>query len=268
MRVLITGAAGHIGSVLADRLSSQHDLVGLDLHSPSTHFPGVFLTGDCAEPEVAGNAVRGVDAVVHLAGVPHEADLPTILHSHVETTAALLDAMVQSQVRRMVYASSNHAVGMVERASLVGTDTPTRPDTFYGVGKVAAEALLSLYSDRYGLSCVAMRIGSFLEAPVTRRHLSTWLSYGDCAAMVRAALEADFEGYRAIFGISANRDRWWELEPGRALGYEPRDDAADYEASIPAREDDHLEAQHVGGEYATAAHGRRPFDATTGGETR
>jgi uronate dehydrogenase len=117
-----------------------------------------------------------VDAVVHLASIPTEAPLPRILESHVVTTAALLDAMVEHGVPRIVYASSNHAVGHTPRSARLGTDARPRPDTFYGVGKVAAEAVLSLYADRYGIDAVAARIGSFLPHPETRRHLSTWLS--------------------------------------------------------------------------------------------
>ena len=260
MRVLITGAAGHIGSVLTGGLATEHELRGLDLVQPDFAFPGEFTIGDCADPSVAAAAVNGVDAVVHLAGVPSESPLPTILHGHVIGTAALLDAMAQSGARRMVYASSNHAVGMTPRNEVIGPGTPPRPDTFYGVGKVAAEALLSLYADRYGISSVAMRIGSFLERPETRRALSTWLSYDDCVRMVRASLRADFDGVRVIYGISANTDAWWDLQAGHALGYEPVDDAAAFAADIPDRPEDEAEAARVGGPFATDLYDRRPFE--------
>jgi len=259
MRVLLTGAAGSIGTVLAAGLQPHHELRGLDLREPENAFAAGAVVGDCADPDVAAQAVAGMDAVVHLAGVPTESDLPTILHSHVETTAALLDAMVQSGVRRMVYASSNHAVGMHPRTQRLGVDVAMRPDTFYGVGKVAAEALLSLYADRYGISSVAMRIGSFLEAPQTRRHLATWLSHDDCVRMVSAALTADLDGYYPVYGISANRDAWWDLEPGRAIGYVPHDDAAAFDAPDPGP-DDAIEGARVGGPYATAAYDRHPFE--------
>ncbi len=259
MLVLITGAAGHIGSVLTSRLADDHELRGLDVVEPETGYPGDFVLGDCADPRVSARAVDGVDAVVHLAGVATESDLPTSLHSHVLTTAALLDAMVSSGVGRMVYASSNHAVGMTPRQEPLGVDVPTRPDTFYGVGKVAAEALLSLYADRYGISSVAMRIGSFLAAPQTKRALSTWLSYDDCARMVRAALTADVAGFNIVYGISANTDAWWDLEPGRALGYHPADDAGLAAESLPEREEDAVESERVGGPFATEQYDRRPF---------
>ena len=196
-------------------------------------------------------AEQPLDAVVHLAGNPDEASLPDSLTSHVVTTAALLDAMVEHDVRRFVYASSNHAVGRTPRRDLLTVDTRPRPDTFYGVGKVAAEAVMSLYADRYGIDAVACRIGSFLPEPETLRHLSTWLSHDDCVRMVDAALTATAPGFAALYGISANTRAWWDLEPGRALGYEPQDDAEEFAASITARPTDESDAAHVGGPMAT-----------------
>ncbi|MEJ7706627.1 MAG: NAD(P)-dependent oxidoreductase [Nocardioidaceae bacterium] len=267
MRVAITGASGHIGSVLCARLSDTHELRGCDVRPPQPEVEawcrGGFVIGDCARPAVAAEAVEGVQAVVHLAGVPTEADLPTILHTHVETTAALLDAMVQFGIDRMVYASSNHAVGMTPRTERLDADVRPRPDTFYGVGKVAAEALLSLYADRHSISSVAMRIGSFLETPETQRNLSTWLSYDDCVSMVQAALVADVKGFAPIYGISANSSAWWDLDPGRSIGYQPEDDAADYAGRLPDRIEDAAEAAHVGGPFATSTFDSRPFPDQT-----
>lgn len=259
MRVLITGAAGHIGSVLASRLTDEHELRGVDLVAVDD-FPGEFIVADCADPGVTRRAVDGMHAVIHLAGIATEAPLPASLHSHVETTAALLDAMVHFGVRRMVYASSNHAVGMTPRVDRLPVETRPRPDTFYGVGKVAAEAVLSLYADRYGVSSVAMRIGSFLERPETRRGLATWLSYDDCERMVRAALTAPLAGYQPIYGVSANTAGWWDLEPGRSIGYDPLDDAELFADSIVSRPSDEAEADRVGGPLATEQFDRRPFE--------
>jgi uronate dehydrogenase len=256
MRVLVTGAAGSIGQVLAAGLAAAgHQVVGFDLVPAPEGTDLAWHVGDCTDPD-AVDAVVGtqpLDAVVHLAGHPDELDLPGSLASHVVTTAALLDAMVAHRVPRMVYASSNHAVGRTPRRELVGVDARPRPDTFYGVGKVAAEAVLSLYADRYGLDVVACRIGSFLARPETRRNLSTWLSHDDCVRMFLAALTTPAPGFAVLFGISANTDAWWDLEPGRALGYEPQDDAATYADSIPARAEDEAEGTYVGGPFATEA---------------
>ena len=260
MRVLVTGICGAIGSVLADGLAPEFQLRGLDLRSPTDGGVDDVRRGDCADPAIADDAVRGVDAVVHLAGIPSEASLPEILRGHVCGTAALLDAMVRHDVSRMVYASSNHATGMTPRVESLPATAPPRPDTLYGVGKVAGEALLSLYADRYGISAVALRIGSFLPRPTSRRHLSTWLSHDACVALVRAALLADVDGVATVWGISANRDAWWDRSAGDRIGYHPRDDAARYEAEIPDGPDDAEEAARVGGPLTSAAAARPAFD--------
>ena len=256
MRVLVTGAAGSIGRVVVPGLLDLgHEVIGVDLVGPPSDGgdPGVeWHLADCADPAAveAVLAATRVAAVVHLAGHPDEASLPDSLVSHVHTTAALMDAMVAHGVTRLVYASSNHAVGMVPRTETVGAGTRPRPDTFYGVGKVAAEAVMSLYADRHGIDAVACRIGSFLERPLTRRHLATWLSHDDCVRMVQAALEAQSPGFAVLYGISANTAAWWDLEPGRALGYEPRDDAEAWADQLAGRPEDEAEAARVGGPFA------------------
>ena len=253
MRVLVTGAAGSIGRTVTLGLCDRdHEVVGLDLVPEPEGFTGTWHTVDCSDPD-AGEAVfaaERLDAVVHLAGHPDEGSLPASLTSHVVTTAALLDAMVAHRVSRIVYASSNHAVGRTPRRELVSDDALPRPDTFYGVSKVAAEALLALYADRYAVDAVACRIGSFLEEPATLRALSTWLSPDDCVRMVEAALTAPAPGFAIVYGISANTRAWWDLEPGRRLGYEPLDDAEAFAARIPDRPEDEAEAAYVGGPFA------------------
>ncbi|HSS68214.1 MAG TPA: NAD(P)-dependent oxidoreductase [Nocardioidaceae bacterium] len=268
MRVLVTGASGRIGSVLCPALSGDHEVRGLDIVAPHYDFPGELVVGDCSDPGVALDAVAGVDAVVHLAGYPSETDLPEILRGHVLATAALLEAMVTHGARRMVFASSNHAVGRTPRSPLLAVDTRPRPDTLYGVGKVAGEALLSLYADRGGIDAVAIRIGSFRPRPSTRRELSTWLSHDDGVRLFEAALSADVDGLAVIYGVSANRDGWWDLAPARALGYEPLDDAAAYETQIAAGPDDAAEAAYVGGPYANPDEAVPAFPASMDKEGR
>lgn len=274
MRVLITGAAGSIGSVICSGLIDRgYDVVGLDRMVEPEGFPGSWFTADCADPDAVAavfeNATEngGLEAVVHLAGIPHETALPEQLESHVVTTAALLDAMVDHGVNRIVYASSNHAVGRAERKTVpppgLGVGVQPRPDTFYGVAKVAAEALLRLYVDRYGLDAITMRIGSFLPQPETRRHLSTWLSHDDAVRMVDACLTAPDAGFAILYGISANTRSWWDLEPGRSLGYHPEDDAERFSATVeegaPSQADE-VEARHVGGPFVTETFFRPALD--------
>lgn len=265
MRILVTGSLGSIGQVVVPGLAGlDHEVAGADIAA------GAEYTVDCTDPDAVEAMVADArpDGIVHLAGIADETSLPDALASHVLSTAALLDAMVAHDVRRIVYASSNHAVGRTPargpdgRQVLIGADAAPRPDTFYGVGKVAAEALLSLYADRHGIDAVSCRIGSFRPRPETRRTLSTWLSHGDAVAMVAAALTAPAPGFAVLYGISANSRAWWDLEPGRALGYHPRDNAEDYAAQIetaPVSDQDRREAGHVGGPFATSEFERPAF---------
>ncbi|WP_210650383.1 NAD(P)-dependent oxidoreductase [Nocardioides sp. SYSU D00065] len=256
MRVLVAGAAGSLGRVVTVGLAEHgHEVVGLDLVPPPEGTTFAWHEADCADADAVAAvfAEERLDAVVHLAGVPEERSLPEELTSHVVTTAALLDAMVAHDVPRLVYASSNHAVGRTPRADGELTEHALpRPDTYYGVAKVAAEALMRLFADRHGIDAVSCRIGSFLEEPTSVRNLSTWLSHDDGVRMVEAALTAPAPGYAVLYGISANTRAWWDLEPGRRLGYEPQDDAERFADRIEPGPQDEAEAQFVGGPYATA----------------
>ena len=260
MKVLVTGAAGSIGKVVCSGLIDRgYDVVGLDRTPSPSGFEGGWFTGDCADKDAVQHAFdeyAALEGVVHLAGYPGEASLPEELESHVHTTAALLDAMVDHGVRRIVYASSNHAVGRTPRRDELGVDAPPRPDTFYGVAKVAAEALLRLYVDRYGIDAVALRIGSFQPQPETVRQLSTWLSHDDAVRLVDAALSAPDPGYAVVYGISKNTRGWWDLAPGRALGYEPQDDAEMFASAVAEGPDDRAENAFVGGPFVDASHHR------------
>ena len=259
LRVLVTGAAGSIGRVLTPGLTDRgHEVVGLDVVPPMEGDDRPWYVVDCTDPDAvrAVFAEERLDAVVHLAGNPGEDSLSASLTSHVVTTAALLDAAVAHDVPRFVYASSNHAVGRTPRSDLLTVETRPRPDTFYGVGKVAAEALLSLYNDRYGIDALACRIGSFQPEPASVRQLSTWLSHDDCVRMFEACLTAPAPGYAVLYGISANTRAWWDLEPGRALGYQPMDDAEEFADRVAPGADDAAEAGHVGGPFTSETYYR------------
>jgi uronate dehydrogenase len=268
MRVLVTGAAGSIGRVLTAGLQDRgHEVAGLDLVPAPEGFEHAWHTADCADPDAVDDvfaAEPGLEAVVHMAGHPDELSLPDSLTSHVVTTAALLDAMVEHGVRRFVYGGSNHAVGRTPRAGLpdglLPVETRLRPDTFYGVAKAAAESLLSLYADRHGLDVVSCRIGSFLPEPTSVRSLATWLSHDDCVRMVDAALTAPAPGFAVLHGISANTRGWWDLAPGRALGYEPLDDAEAWADRVEPGPEDAADNAHVGGPFLAESMERPALD--------
>ncbi|CAN5822462.1 hypothetical protein BH20ACT6_BH20ACT6_01030 [soil metagenome] len=278
MDVLVTGAAGSIGRSVSIGLSDLGWRVhGLDRVEPPDDLAAAGISwqrGDLLDDAVTESAVRDVDAVVHLASSPSEAALPACLESHVHTTAGLLDAMVRHDVGRLVYASSNHAVGLHRRDDLAGgllrVDVAPRPDSNYGVAKVAAEALLQRAADRHRIATFALRIGSFLDRPTTRRQLSSWLSPADAVRLVHACLTADLSAlerpdhrtglHTVVHGVSANGRGWWDLAPGRAIGYHPVDDAEAYAGDIPEREEDAAEVGVVGGPMATVGADRPALD--------
>jgi nucleoside-diphosphate-sugar epimerase len=131
-------------------------------------------------------------------------------------------------VPRVVFASSNHAAGFHPAVDPVPDDLPTRPDTLYGVAKVTGEALGSLYHDRYGLDVVCLRIGTCFEEPTDARALGTWLSPGDVARLVDAAVTVRAPGFRVVWGVSDNARRRWSLTGACELGYRSSDDAEVY----------------------------------------
>jgi uronate dehydrogenase len=260
VRVALAGAAGRIGRVVRTGLAARgHEVLALDV----ARADGV-VSVDVGDTAALSPLLAGYDAVVHLASSAGETSFETALDTHLRVTHSVLEAMRSARVPRLVYASSNHAVGFSPRADRVSVDIRPRPDTFYGVGKAGCEALCSLYVDRYRFQIACLRIGSFEEIPQTRRHLSTWLSPADAVRLVEACLTAPALTYAVVYGISANTRGWWDLGPGRALGYHPEDDAdvyADQIVAIPETDDDRFDALHVGGDFcrpSASVDGRTP----------
>jgi uronate dehydrogenase len=235
-KVLVTGAAGLIGRTACAGLAARGWKVrGLD-SVPLDGVDGLAdppVVADIRDAEAVRKATAGVDAVVHLAGIPTEAPFEDILASNIEGTFRVFDAARREDVRRIVYASSNHAVGYTPRTALVTVDVPPRPDSYYGVSKVFGEALGRLLVDRYGMEVVCLRIGGWKQYPETVRDLSTWISPADGVRLLAAALTAPDVGFAVVYGISANTRAWWDLAPARALGYLSVDDAEDYADRIP-----------------------------------
>ncbi len=265
MTVLLTGARGRIGSSLAASLPGYGwQLRGFDRQ------PGEAgqLVGELTDPAALDLAMAGVEAVVHLAGQPTEAPWPVIREANIEGSYQLFEAARRAGVRRVVLASSNHAVGFTPRGPQpLAADTPARPDTLYGVSKVFGEALGRYYCDRYGFQVACLRIGTFAEQPPDQRSLATWLAPADCARLVDACLRSTSLSYAEIWGISANRDRWWSLAAGEQLGYRPAEDASLF-APVPAAGDEHrpAAADLVGGKFTGAAFGIDEIAQLTGGE--
>ena len=252
MTVLLTGAAGAIGTALRERLPAAgwavrsfdrmpvdgtrvgRGQIGTDLGDNGWAEAGAdAVVGDVADPADLDAAMTDVSAVVHLAGQPTEAPWPVIRDANIEGTFQVFEAARRHGVRRVVYASSNHAVGFTPVRPDLAADLAPRPDTLYGLSKVFGEALGRYYVDRYGMQVACLRIGTFAPRPPDRRSLSTWLSPDDCARLVDACLRAPHLAFALVWGISANTRRTWSLEEGLRLGYRPRDDAERYLDQVP-----------------------------------
>ena len=258
MSVLLTGSQGRIGSALAERLPALGwQLRGFD------RVAGADVVGELTDPAALDRAMSGVEAVVHLAGQPTEAPWPVIRESNIEGCYQLFEAARRAGVRRVVYASSNHAVGFTPRQPTeLPPDTPPRPDTLYGVSKVFGEALARYYCDRYGFTVACLRIGTFGSRPPDHRSMASWLSPADCATLVDRCLRSPDLGYAMIWGVSANRDRWWSL--ANPVGYHPESDAAEHQpAQAPELPTDAL----VGGVFTTSDYGIDEIAARATGET-
>jgi uronate dehydrogenase len=228
--VLLTGAAGRIGTVLRQGLPERgwpvRSLDVVEVTGPRTGEE--VLVADVTDLAALTAATSGAAAVVHLAGISGESDWPAVAHANIEGTYTVLEAARRTGVRRVVLASSNHATGFTERPAtglLREEDGFSRPDTYYGVSKVAGEALGALYADRYGLDVVCLRIGTQAPRPPDVRALATWLSPRDTVALTDAALRVPSPGFRVVWGVSANTRGWWDLTAARALGYDPQDDS-------------------------------------------
>ncbi|MGI8576227.1 MAG: NAD-dependent epimerase/dehydratase family protein [Egibacteraceae bacterium] len=235
-RVLITGAAGSIGRVVRAGLRDHYALRLLDRAAQEPAGDGEeVITADIGDLDALVDACEGVDGVVHLAGIPAEDRFSAIAEANITGTAHVLEAARRQGVGRAVLASSNHVTGFHPiSAQRIGPDAEPRPDTFYGVSKLALEGLGCLYAEKFGLEVACLRIGSFGERAHGVRSLSTWLSHRDAVQLVVRCLEAPDLGFTILYGISGNSRAWWDLSAAHALGYEPQDDAEAYAQEVLA----------------------------------
>ncbi|MEU4093149.1 NAD(P)-dependent oxidoreductase [Streptomyces sp. NPDC026673] len=256
--VLLTGAAGGLGTLMRELLPAYgYELRLLDM-LPVEGAPDA-ITADLADRAALREAVRGVDAIIHLAGISLEAPFEKILRANIEGTYHLYEAAREEGVPRIVFASSNHAVGFTPRPvgddPLIPVDTPRRPDTYYGLSKGFGEDLAQLYWDLHGVETVSVRIGSCFREPTSVRMLSVWMSPEDGARLFHAALTAEGVGHTVVYGSSANTRLWWDLSSARALGYEPRDDSEPFAAKLIAEQGEldpaNPDHAHLGGHFTT-----------------
>src|ERR1700732_4224314 len=184
--VLVTGAAGGIGTQLRKLLHGVSPrLRWRDIRAPAdlAGEPS-FMQADLADLAQVEKIVDGVDGIVHLGGESIEQSWDRILNANIIGCYNLFEAARRRKVKRVVFASSNHAVGFYPRQRKIGTDEPVRPDSRYGVSKAFGESLGALYAYKHGLRVTCIRIGNFADAPVDVRRLAIWISPDDLTKLI------------------------------------------------------------------------------------
>jgi len=233
--ILMTGAAGGVGRNLRDELQGRYrlrlsDLTDIDDCAPRE----TFVKADLADFAAVRSAVAGVDGIIHLGGFSVEGDWETILNANIIGTYNLFEAARLEGVRRIVFASSNHAVGFYRRDETIDHASFPRPDSRYGLSKVFGESLGSLYADKYGAEVMCVRIGNVAEKPLDVRRLSIWISPRDLAQLVSIGLEHPDLKFEVVYGMSDNARAWWDNANALRLGYAPRDRGEDFAAEVLA----------------------------------
>ncbi|MET8001290.1 NAD-dependent epimerase/dehydratase family protein [Nonomuraea glycinis] len=236
MRILMTGAAGKVGTLLRPLLAREGRTLRLsDLQRVELGAGEEQVVADLADEAAMATAMKDVDAVIHLGGQSREHPWDDIVKANIDGTHVLLEAARKAGVEHLVLMGSHHAVGFHTRPP-AGEELPAhafpRPDTFYGVSKVVMEGLASLYHDRFGMNVTVIRLGTCNDGPYDTRGLATWISPADLTRLVEAALTAP--GFHVVWGVSDNARRWWSLREAEAIGYVSQDDSESRAAALIA----------------------------------
>ncbi len=235
-KIVLTGAAGRLGSYLREPLSKMADeLLSTDLAEDiGTLYSGEsYVTADLADYDAIDALMHGADMVVHFGAVADEAPFNEILGPNIIGAYNIWEAAYQHKVRRVVYASSIHAVGMHEKTEAIGIDAPHRPDTYYGLAKCFAEDLARMYWDKRKLEAVCLRILSCAQV-TNARAVGSWLSYDDLVHLVEQAVTTPVVGFSVIYGVSNNDRAPVDNSGARHLGYRPKDNAEQFAEKIYA----------------------------------
>src|SRR3982751_4509009 len=236
-KVALSGAGGIVGSILRKGLRER----GVDLRAAggsralAPMFDGEeVMHGDLRDPAVVDRLLAGVDVLIHMAGTSVERPLPEIVENNLVGLHQVYEGARRHGVKRIVFASSNHAIGMhpVEEKLDLGCDF--RPDGFYGLSKMWGEGVARMYWDKHGIEGVSVRIGSAIERPAEFCQVSTWFGLEDLVSFTVRCIEAKNIGYVTVWCVSANTRSYWRPFGCERLGWMPVQNSEDYAVEILA----------------------------------
>ena len=263
-KIVLTGAAGRLGSYLREPLLQMADtLVSTDVTDIGKLYDGeTFVQADLANFDEMSAIIKGADMVVHFGAIVDEAPFETLLGPNFIGSYNVWEAAYRHGVKRVVYASSIHSVGMYPKTEFIGTDVPHRPDTFYGLAKCFTEDLGRMYWEKRGLESVHLRILSCAQV-TNARALGSWLSYDDLIQLVQRAVDTPVTGFSIVYGVSNNDRAPVDNANASFLGYCPKDNAEQFAAQILA-ETPQVDPQDVGhmchgGPFASITLGDSPM---------
>lgn len=235
-RVLMTGAAGGIGTHMRRLLKPIYPgLVLSDMKRPKNlGADETFVAADLTKPAEIEAACKGIEGIVHFGGYSIEGTWKQILNANIIGCYNLFEAARKAGVKRVIFASSNHAVGFYPRSTTIPGEVIPRPDSRYGVSKVFGEGLGAMYAYKHGIGVTSLRIGNLGEQPIDERRLAIWLSPEDLVKQIRIGLEKPDLVYEVMYGISDNARAWFDNSRAYALGYKPESKAEDYKDAAMA----------------------------------
>jgi uronate dehydrogenase len=260
--VLLTGASGTIGRLLAIRLAALGwplrltDVAPLPIPLP----PGASFDGaELENLDAVKILAEGCGLILHFGGVSTEQPFETIVGPNLRGAFNIYEA-AREQRARVVFASSNHAVGLYDRSTILDHDCHLRPDGHYGLSKAYGEMLARLYWEKHAVESIVIRIGSVLPEVPDARMLSTWCSHDDFVRLIQCSAAARRVGCDIVWGASNNSRSFWGRDARERIGWEPRDSSDDQADRVLGRVTDDSVAEHYqGGKFVTVDFTRSDF---------
>ena len=234
--ILITGATGDVGTHLSRELAGKYKLRLSDKRPLKPAKGRTFVKADISKMADALRITKGVDAIVHLGGYSVEGPWQSILQANIIGCYNVFEAARRNGVKRILFPTSNHAVGFYRRDQTIDHRVYPKPDSRYGVSKVFGEALGSLYADKYGMEVFMIRIGNVNPVPIDKRRLSIWFSPRDLAQLVSIGIDRPGIKFEIVYGVSGNKRSWYDNSNAERLGYRPQDDSEPYAQEVLAKE--------------------------------